>query len=135
MHDSYMNYVFLCMPWTDWWERKQSTLHRKLYWIIRVGFYSFLLKQKVDKIKFLSTNAHLASRAEPPCLFKELIYAICSQIFRFALAYSAKIYRSHTYDIHMTYLRAIALRCFIKRCFYQKFTNYRNVMVNWVNFN
>ena len=101
MHDSYMNYVFLCMSWTDWWERKQSTLHRKLYWIIRVGFYSFLLKQKVDKIKFLSTNAHLASRAEPPCLFKELIYAICSQIFRFALAYSAKIYRSHkyTYDI------------------------------------
>ena len=39
---------FFFMPSTDWCERKQPTSHQKFHWVIRIGFDSFLLKQKAD---------------------------------------------------------------------------------------
>ena len=50
IHDSYINYILLYMPCTDWREGKQLTLLWKLYRIIWIGLKSIVLKQKADKV-------------------------------------------------------------------------------------
>ena len=89
MQDSCKNYVFLSMPWTDWRERKQFTLHRKLHWIIP-SLDSFLLKQKADKITCIFLKSMHISPLELSCLFRELIYAMCSHILPILLLHVAK---------------------------------------------
>ena len=58
MHDFYINHVFLCMPWKDRCERKQSTSYRKIHWKIQIGFDSFLLKQNVFLTMHISLRRH-----------------------------------------------------------------------------
>ena len=72
MHDSCINYAFLCMPWTNWRYEKWSTSHRKLHLIIKIGFDSFLWKQKTDKttcIFFLPM--HILFGRQSHCFFLE----------------------------------------------------------------
>ena len=47
----------------------------------QTGFESIPLKQKADKIKhnFFPPSHILFFSAEPSCLFRKIIYAICSQ--------------------------------------------------------
>ena len=105
-HDSCINYAFLCMPWADWRKRKQLTKHGKLYWIIRIGLNSIC--KKLIKFYVISFQpAHLVSPPEPSCLFRELIYAIHSQILSALLWHVGKIHIRR--QALFTYFRA---RCF-----------------------
>ena len=63
IHNSWVNYIFLCMLWTDWHEGKQLPSHRKLYWIIRTGLSSIFIRQKADKITHIFFPAgHISFR-------------------------------------------------------------------------
>ena len=82
MHDSCINYVFLCMPRTEWREEKQPTSHRILLLIIWVGFDSFLLEQKADKITrifFLPMHISFRRQSQVFCLenkFTQLTFQV-----------------------------------------------------------
>ena len=63
-------------------ERKQVTWQWKLTWTIRIGFGSIPLKQKADKTThnlFLPRRTLFFPATEPFCMFRKIIYTICSQ--------------------------------------------------------
>ena len=82
MHDSCINYVFLCMPRTEWREEKQPTSHRILLLIIWLGFDPLLLEQKADKITrifFLPMHISFRRQSQVFCLenkFTQLIFQV-----------------------------------------------------------
>ena len=80
MHNSYINYVFLCMPLTDFREGKQLISHWNLYRIIRIGLDSFFESKRLRKLHTISFHQY-----EPSCncldnCFKNTFSSIVSEV-------------------------------------------------------
>ena len=79
--------VILCMPWIEWFDRKQPISHQKRRWIVRIGFDSFHLQQKATKIKptfFPPMQISLRSQNDLTCIENRFMQ------FAFKLVISAR---------------------------------------------
>ena len=97
------------MPWTDW--HKRNNLNHSKIWI---GFDPIPLNQKADKntYNFFLLRHILSFPDVPSCLFRKIIYTICSQtrdsvgwIIHKSYLYSPdvfwKIYKWHHTFVHV----------------------------------
>ena len=86
IHDPVMyslckNYVFFFMPSRDWCEKKQPTSPRKFHWVIRIGFDSFLLKQKADVDIPLADDVDILRKASLFIKINILWFLFCNSYY------------------------------------------------------
>ena len=95
--------VILCMPWIEWFDRKQPISHQKRRWIVRIGFDSFHLQQKATKIKptfFPPMQILLRSPSDLTCIENRFMQFAFKLVVCIVLSYSKKYINEVSHDVH-----------------------------------